>query len=295
MMNNLNVTADRPAVTTADQTMTLGRSLVQHGRASDRVYLMAVADQDMPDLLTTLDELARENRYGKIFAKVPARWRRQCVAAGYRVEAEVPGFYGGEENGLFLGKYLEKERRKTSEDADIQAVLELCRRAAEAPTQPGVAGENGSYQTRLCTRADTPAMAELFRRVFSSYPFPVHDPAFLRQTMNQQVVYAGAWQGEELAALASAEFSPQAAHAEMTDFATAPEHRRRQLAGRLLSKLEQEMSTRGIRVAYTIARAVSAGVNLTFAKAGYRHAGTLINNTQICGRIESMNIWYRRL
>ena len=44
---------------------------------------------------------------------------------------------------------------------------------------------------------------------------------------------------------------------------------------------------------YTIARALSAGMNITFAKAGYRYAGTLVNNTDISGTIESMNVWWR--
>jgi len=34
-------------------------------------------------------------------------------------------------------------------------------------------------------------------------------------------------------------------------------------------------------------------MNITFAKAGYRYAGTLVNNTDISGTIESMNVWWR--
>jgi hypothetical protein len=45
---------------------------------------------------------------------------------------------------------------------------------------------------------------------------------------------------------------------------------------------------------YTIARAASHGMNTTFARQGYRFAGTLVNNTHIAGGIESMNVWYRR-
>ena len=52
---------------------------------------------------------------------------------------------------------------------------------------------------------------------------------------------------------------------------------------------------RGHRVAYTIARALSFGMNITFARRGYLFAGTLVNNTNISGRIESMNVWYKRL
>ena len=46
---------------------------------------------------------------------------------------------------------------------------------------------------------------------------------------------------------------------------------------------------------FSIARSLSAAMNITFAKNGYRYGGTLGNNTNIAGRIESMNIWYKHL
>ena len=51
----------------------------------------------------------------------------------------------------------------------------------------------------------------------------------------------------------------------------------------------------GYLTGYTIARALSPGMNITFARAGYRFGGLLWNNTQICGRLEPMNIWYKSL
>jgi hypothetical protein len=46
---------------------------------------------------------------------------------------------------------------------------------------------------------------------------------------------------------------------------------------------------------FSIARALSPAINITFGDAGYTFGGTLINNTNISGRIESMNIWYKQL
>jgi len=36
-------------------------------------------------------------------------------------------------------------------------------------------------------------------------------------------------------------------------------------------------------------------MNITFARNNYSFAGTLINNTNISGQIESMNVWYKAL
>ena len=285
-------------IRSSDKTITIGRSQIQHGKASDRVYLMSVAEEDMPGLLPEMERLAKEEGYGKIFAKAPARWAEAFSRAGYRVEAEVPNFYQGRENGLFLGKYFNRERTVAPDQAEIEQLLALsCGEHADrrkADPAADTAAES-RYATRLCTAADCEAMAQLYSRIFPTYPFPIDDPDFLRQTMAEKVCYAGAWRDNRPAALASAEISSAAAHAEMTDFATDPRDRGQRLAARLLNLLEQEMASQGIKTAYTIARAISPGMNLSFARAGYRHAGTLINNTQICGRIESMNVWYKPL
>jgi putative beta-lysine N-acetyltransferase len=79
----------------------------------------------------------------------------------------------------------------------------------------------------------------------------------------------------------------------MTDFATLPPHRKQGLARALLAHMDRCAADAGVRVSFTIARALSFGMNITFRRRGYRFGGTLINNTQIAGSLESMNVWYR--
>jgi hypothetical protein len=55
------------------------------------------------------------------------------------------------------------------------------------------------------------------------------------------------------------------------------------------------MRARNMKTPYTIARSASPGMNVTFVKSGYRYGGRVINNTNISGRIESMNVWYKHL
>ena len=81
----------------------------------------------------------------------------------------------------------------------------------------------------------------------------------------------------------------------MTDFATLSECRGNSLGTHLLEHMEQAVKTKSIKTAYTIARAASPGMNITFAKCDYEYGGRLINNTNISGQIESMNIWYKPL
>jgi hypothetical protein len=59
--------------------------------------------------------------------------------------------------------------------------------------------------------------------------------------------------------------------------------------------MEAYLLDKGFKTLYTIARLKSLPMNKTFLISHYRYAGTLTNNTQIAGRIESMNVWYKNV
>ncbi len=276
----------------SDQITSIGHSTIQHGKENDRVYLMKLADEDMPELLEKIDRLARDHDYGKIFAKVPARWLSRFDGAGYNSEALVPRFFDGREDCHFMARYYDRQRGIEPAQQEIAKVISLAREVNPAKRP----NPSRHYTIKRCRPKDCREMAELFGTVFETYPFPVEDPEYIDQTMASDVIYFGVKdQNEQLVSLASAELDPQAANVEMTDFATVPSHRRQGLARHLLRVMEEKMREKEMAVAYTIARAKSIGMNKTFAYAGYKFGGTLIRNTQICGKLESMNVWYKQL
>ena len=276
----------------SDQIESFGSSTIQHGKHSDRVYLMSLERNDLPELLPYLEQLADERGYSKIFAKVPDDREELFRRRGYQPEATVPDFYRGEVDVHFMGKFLSPERRRETRPQRVTQVLELSREksaaAAELSLPPG-------YGYRALGAEDCAAMAAVYRVVFATYPFPIHDPAYLRATMASHIRYHGIFAGGCLVAIASAELDLAGRNAEMTDFATLPEQRGRGLANYLLTRLELAAAGEGIVTAFTIARAYSFGMNITFAKSGYRFGGTLRRNTQISGELESMNVWYKSL
>jgi len=272
-----------------DTTEILHGATIQHGKKNNRIYLMDLADAEVQLLIPDLISLATENSYGKIFAKIPQSKGAGFTEAGFTLEAKVERLYGGEDDGLFLAYYLDRDRREEAVKAKYDRVLNLARsKQTSGPNSP-------SHSVRLCTEADAEHMANLYRSVFDSYPFPIDDPAFIVQSMQEGTIYGGIEDQGILVALASAEcdFSPHALYAEMTDFATKKDHRGNGYALSLLAFLERVAHDRGIRTLYTIARAISPGMNITFAKSGYLFGGRLRNNTDIGGDIESMNVWYR--
>lgn len=271
---------------------TLGNSLIQHGPDSDRIYLMKLASVDAGTIVDQLDGLARERQYSKIFCKVPGDQVTRFQAAGYQQEALIPGFYQGQQDVAFMSRFVRPERGQltTEQQARIDEVLSIAGQKADVPSTSPCPDS-----LRPLTTTDAPGLARLYERVFPSYPFPITDPQYLRDTMATHIHYFGVFKNKELIAASSAETDPAGANAEMTDFATAPDQRGQGLALHLLRRMEQDLKDSGFQTLYTIARAVSVGMNATFARAGYRFAGTLVNNTQISGSIESMNVWYRSI
>jgi putative beta-lysine N-acetyltransferase len=276
----------------SDRIEILGRSRIQHGKFNDRVYLMKLSRTDLPGILPRLDQLAGSRNYSKVFAKVPKSAKNSFSERGYRPEAVIPDFYRGEEDVIFFGKYLDGDRQREKKPELVQKVLA----AAKAKAQTGAIPQLPEpFRLKRAEQRDAPAMAEVYRQVFATYPFPIHDPAYLKRTMEENVAYVGLWHGEQLVALSSAEMDLAGQNAEMTDFATLPDYRGQGLATFLLAEMEADLPTLGIRTAYTIARAYSYGMNITFARNGYTFSGTLTNNTNIFGGLESMNVWYKPL
>ena len=138
-------------------------------------------------------------------------------------------------------------------------------------------------------------MADLYKKVFDTYPFPIFDPRYIKKTMDENFIYSSIWENDKIVALSSCEMDIVSQNVEMTDFATLPEYQGKGFAIYLLQNMENEMRKRNIRTAYTISRAVSYGINIIFAKMGYKYSGTLLNNTNISGNFESMNVWYKFL
>ncbi|MFP4052756.1 MAG: putative beta-lysine N-acetyltransferase [Phycisphaerae bacterium] len=274
-----------------DVITTLGNSRIQHGKANDRIYLMKLDPADSDSIIEKLDKLAAENDYSKIFAKIPCEHATPFLDDGYVKEAEAEGFYNGTQDACFLGKFLKDWRKEDPKrEKHEEAIQKAKDRAGE-----GAGDLPEGHTWRKCTHDDVDDMVVVYREVFASYPFPIHDPDYLRKTMDENVVYFGIWHGEKLVALSSSEEDRDAQNSEMTDFATLPDQRGKSLAVFLLARMEEDAPSRGIKTAYTIARSNSFGMNITFGKMDYTFGGRLLNNTQISGGFESMNIWYKPL
>lgn len=269
----------------------IGNSLIQHGPYNNRVYLMKLDSRQTINVIEQILSLAQTNNYDRIIAKIPKPESIAFERSGFKLEAEIPAFYSGLIPAVFMSRNLNPERDRETDINQRQKVLTA---AMDCPKRrPNSYGPK--YRMREISREDVDKITALYRKVFDTYPFPIFEPRYILKTMDENLRYFGFIDQDKIISIASTEMSKSARNVEMTDFATDPEYRRHGLASFLLFNMEKIMIMDGFLTAYTICRAISYGINMVFAKNGYSYGGTLINNTNISGSIESMNIWYKPL
>ncbi len=225
----------------------------------------------------------------KIWLKSSTRWARAFTKAGLKLEAKIPGYFKNRETANIFAMYLNTQRATPSSGKTGHRLNSV----KPVPGPPGGTSKQVPPGVTLKWGAeeDSDALARLYRKVYTTYPFPVFAPDYLRQTMDNDVCYLAAWHNEQPVAAASAEINRPEENAELTDFATLPSWRGHGLASLLLSLLETRLKKEGIRCLYTIARSSSTGMNRVFAGAGYAFQGVLVNNCNIGGDFEDMYVY----
>jgi putative beta-lysine N-acetyltransferase len=266
-------------------------SIIQHGTYNNRIYLMKLNPGDYPGIIPVMEEKAAREGYGKITAKVPASVYDGFVSSGYKKEAFIPRYFPDETDLYFVSRFLDVKRAvdPREERCDDVVSTAISREKSSRPRSL-----QDPYSCRLLDDRDVQHITEVYKQVFKTYPFPIFDCKYIKKTMKENLIYFGVFlDKKELVSVSSTEMDMENKSVEMTDFSTLPEYRGNGFAACLLSRMEEEMDRMGIRTFYTIARSMSYGMNITFAKNSYIYSGRLVNNTNISGSIESMNIWYK--
>ena len=271
-----------------DKVEKFENALIHHGDFSNRLYIMKFPNEGKVDLLKKLSQFAIDNGYTKIVGKIPKGKLNTFLRNGFKMEASVPKLYKGRSTCCFVSKFIDSERAVFDPEPlnQFKQVLDDYVIGNKPVLKDG-------FSFRPLTPDDAPAMVEIFKQVFNTYPFPVHEKDYIIHTMENDVCYFGAFKDGELCSISSSEMDVANENAEMTDFAVLNSARGKGLSKILLTYMEEQMKLKGMKTLYTIARLNSIPMNKTFLGSGYSYAGTLINNTNISGGIESMNVLYK--
>jgi putative beta-lysine N-acetyltransferase len=256
---------------------------------------LKVIDYDATDYRAMLDRLAwvaDENAFDKIFFKAKRHDWQTLLRFGYILEGILRYYYRGED-AYVLSRFRTLERVTSTQVIEESRLIESLLRSEEDYTPPALPEGYSLFPARP---EHIPAMVALYREVFATYPSPLTHPDYVLATMERDVIYACvADENGDIVSAASAEIDVKHSNAELTDCATLKAQRGRSLMFHILSRLEGELVRRRIMTGYSLARAPSVGMNRVFRRLGYEYSGRLINNCDIYGQFEDMNIWVRRL
>ena len=234
-------------------------------------------------------QCSEEIQAGKIICNCRPADKEVFVQAGFVMEGELEGFFRGED-ALCMSYFMNPDRKRSDNSKEKDALIEQCQNVKGAYQYSAA---NLPYTIRDAGEEDIPAMIQLFKTVFSSYPTPVYDADYIRKTMKEQIRYKVAVMDGNIVGLASADMDRENLNAEMTDCATYPEYRGKGILSNLFYVLEADLKEMGFLTLYSLSRAVNPGVNIVLSKHNYSYKGRLIKNCNICGSFEDMNLWVK--
>ncbi|KZL91449.1 putative beta-lysine N-acetyltransferase [Clostridium magnum] len=234
---------------------------------------------------------ASRQHIGKIICNCDIESFANFVEAEFHLEGKIDGYFNGKD--AFCMSYFIKSSRKLYRNKDKENIILM--KSLNLRNSFIYNANNFKYHIRDANENDIKSMIELFSNVFFTYPSPVHDEEYLKKTMNKKVLYKVAIDNGKIISIASADLDKENLNAEITDCVTSPQYRGQGILSNIIYSLEQDLKHRGFIGLYSLSRAVNPGINFVLSKHDYRFRGRLINNCNICGGFENMNIWVKNI
>ncbi|MEH7120726.1 putative beta-lysine N-acetyltransferase [Neobacillus vireti] len=242
-------------------------------------------------LLAKADELIDQYQAEKLIIKGRSEDFIQFFEAGFQPEAVVDRYFLGSD-AHFFSKFYTPERKRNenwiTEDGMIQSIYQLNRSVNKViPPQ--------DYELKKADESCADELSALYKQIFQIYPTPLHRPEYVKKTMKDGTIYYVFMYQGKIVSAASAEINAFYKNAELTDCATMTEHRKYGLMKLILQEIETDLMKNGIFCAYSIARALSFGMNAALFQLGYSYRGRFMNNCYIYDKLENMNMWVKNL
>jgi beta-lysine N6-acetyltransferase len=246
------------------------------------------------NLISILEEseaLVHKHKAEKLIIKARKEDTLTLFEFGLQPEAMIDRYFHGSDAFLY-SKFYKSDRKFNdhwiTEDGIVHSIYQL-NSSAPKSTPPQ------EYQLKKVHEADAELLSALYRQVFQIYPTPLHDSEYIKKTIKEGTLYYAFFQQGKIVSAASAEINGYYKNAELTDCATLTEHRKYGLMKLILQELEVELRGKGIFCSYSIARALSFGMNAVLYQLGYSYRGRLMNNVYIYDKLENMNMWVKDL
>ncbi|WP_169713539.1 putative beta-lysine N-acetyltransferase [Paludifilum halophilum] len=255
-----------------------------------KVYQLPHRDA-VTKMVKALKEMGYREKCDKIIFYVKKEEKDALRGSDFVPEGFIDGFFQGEPAYIY-SMFLDRTRNRPvawEEEQQVMRIVKKDNKTIETFSLPE------GYVMTSATESDAPEMADLYHTVFETYPTPMNNPRFIVDVMHRQVYFTIVKYRGQIVSACSTDLLPLFNCAEISDCATLPEHTNRRLLSHQFSHQIKQMRRKGVQTLFCYARAVSAGMNLINARHGFTFGGRLEQNSNIAGRLECMNIWYKKL
>lgn len=256
-----------------------------------RLKILHYEAKDYAKMFARLSYLAEANNFDKIFVKANPSDFQRWLSHGYTLEGVLKYFFKG--NDAYILSRFTTTERLFSENLIRESEL-IEKLIYDTPRKKAKNLDKRIKITKAST-TNIPELVRIYREVFATYPSPLTNADYINAVMSKNVLFRMAHLDGSAVAAASAEIDFKNSNAELTDCATMSEAQGKGLMQHILMRLEEDLSSQGIMTAYTLSRAQSYGMNCAFYRLGYEFSGRLVNNCDIFGQFEDMNIWVKKL
>lgn len=233
---------------------------------------------------------ASSKKLGKIICICTIESVETFLNKGFVKEALIKGFFNGKD-GFYLSFFVNEDRALSNNIEKEDSILKECSLHKECIENTN----KKDFLIRNAIESDIPQLIKVFNKVFSTYPTPISDTEYIKRMMTTNVLYKVAEMDGDIVGVASADMDKLNLNAEITDCATLTEFRGNGIMSGLIYYLEYDLKQKDYHTLYSICRALNPGINFVLSKHRYTYSGKLINNCNICGGYENMNVWVKEL
>ncbi|OPJ64428.1 putative beta-lysine N-acetyltransferase [Clostridium oryzae] len=253
--------------------------------------LVRILDLDNISILNIkrIIHFSSKQHLGKIICNCDGETSIFFRDAKFKLEGTIEGYFKGKD-AFCMSYFIHKEREICNDHVRKDSLL---RRSVNVKNAYTHSIYNSKYCIRNANEDDIDEMAELFSKTFSTYPYPIYDKEYLRRTINKQVLYKIAVYDKKVIGIASAIMDKNNLNAEIADCATYPLYRCKGILSNIVYSLEEDLKNKGFITLFSLSRATNISMNIVLSKYNYKFGGRLINNCNICGTFEDMNIWFK--
>ncbi|NRY62422.1 putative beta-lysine N-acetyltransferase [Clostridium beijerinckii] len=241
--------------------------------------------------LKRIIHFASKQHLSKILCNCDTKSFETFINAGFNSEGKISGYFKGND-AFCMSYFINSDRKVCSNFARKELLIKECQNVKNTYAHQK---NNLGYLIRNANRNDIKEMIDLFSTVFLTYQSPIYDEEYLKQTMNDKVLYKVAVYNGKIISIASADMNKENLNAEITDCATHPSYRGIGILSNIIYSLESDLKTKGFVCLYSLSRSVNPSINFVLSKHNYNFAGRLVNNCNICGTFEDMNLWVKNI